>query len=216
MRFIYIIFNFNFQNMELISPYKEQIKLYEGLISTYTEYLKSLRQLDLRETNSESGLESEPDIFNDEQDMIWDRMHKAHMLEPTIHIEPNIHIEQPHQKTQQQQQHSQKPNNIDLPEDLNINLLVEKKVGADQQAGPEKKAGTEKKADQKREIITRLSRFTKEKQNEIIKRIFAAAKENMERLALLDKNILNTTESIYKEADRILEVYLNEGGPYEN
>lgn len=206
MRFIYILFNFNFQNMELISPYKEQIKLYEGLISTYTEYLKSLRQLDLRETNSESEPNSEPnlepDIFNDEQDMIWDRMHKAHMLEPTIHIE------QPQQQTQKHQ----KPNNIDLPEDLNINMPVEK--NADQKA--DQKAGTEKKADQKREIITRLSRFTKEKQNEIIKRIFAAAKENMERLALLDKNILNTTESIYKEADRILEVYLNEGGPYEN
>ena len=194
--------------MELISPYKEQIKLYEGLISTYTEYLKSLRQLDLRETNSESGLESEPDIFNDEQDMIWDRMHKAHMLEPTIHIE----------------QKHQKPNNIDLPEDLNINLLVEKKAdqqskqhaGTEKKVGADQQAGTEKKADQKREIITRLSRFTKEKQNEIIKRIFAAAKENMERLALIDKNILNTTESIYKEADRILEVYLKEGGPYEN
>ena len=60
-------------------------------------------------------------------------------------------------------------------------------------------------------LVTRLSKFTYKKQNQIIKNIFLKAKINIETLAELDNTIkLNMEEKIKEEADRLLNLYLND------
>lgn len=58
--------------------------------------------------------------------------------------------------------------------------------------------------------VSRLSKFTETKQNQIIKNIYEKAKTNIERLAEIDQGLTqNMEENINKEADRLLQSYLN-------
>jgi len=58
--------------------------------------------------------------------------------------------------------------------------------------------------------VSRLSKFTEAKQNQIIKNIYEKAKTNIERLAEIDQELSqNMEETINQEADRLLQSYLN-------
>lgn len=58
--------------------------------------------------------------------------------------------------------------------------------------------------------VSRLSKFTETKQNQIIKNIYEKAKTNIERLAEIDQGLTqNMEENINQEADRLLQSYLN-------
>jgi hypothetical protein len=58
--------------------------------------------------------------------------------------------------------------------------------------------------------VSRLSKFTEAKQNQIIKNIYEKAKTNIERLAEIDQELSqNMEENINQEADRLLQSYLN-------
>ena len=169
-----------------------QIKLYENLIQNYTEYVQCLKNQLLEQSkqyeNDSEILETKSDI-NDDQDMIWQRIRQAHL------------------------------GDSHLGDSQNASNIKQEKLGyAENNIESEELAVPESNRDVKKgQTITRLSKFTTLKQNQIIKNIFIRARENMKILAELDKNILdNMEENVNKEADRILEVYLNEGGDYEN
>ena len=207
-----------------------QIKLYESLIQNYTDYLQCLKNhlaqtktdiklKDIPESNTPAFdapafempfniPESEIQLEDIGQDMIWQRIRQAHLGDENTQTNTGCventqtslgYAENTQTNTgcveNTQTSLGYAENNL---ENLELNLGSNRDV---------KKTNT----------ISRLSRFTTLKQNQIIKNIFIKARENMKILSELDNNILdNMEENVNKEADRILEVYLNEGGDYEN
>ena len=172
-----------------------QIKLYENLIQNYTEYLQCLKN-NLAQHKTSDVI---PDILA--SDVMPDILASDVMpdIEDTNQDMIWQRIRQAHlddsnvENTQTSLGYVE--NNI---ENLELNMESNRDV-------------------KKVQVVSRLSKFTTFKQNQIIKNIFIKARENMKILAELDKNILdNMEENVNKEADRILEVYLNEGGDYEN
>jgi len=164
-----------------------QIKLYENLIQNYTEYLQCLKN-QLLEQSKQYGNDSE-----------------------ILETKSDIHDDQDMIWQRIRQAH--------LGESQNVSNVKQEKLGyAENNIENVELVIPESNRDVKKgQTISRLSKFTKLKQNQIIKNIFIKARENMKILAELDKNILdNMEENVNKEADRILEVYLNEGGDYEN
>lgn len=172
-----------------------QIKLHEGLIKLYTTHLENLKLIksmqntelkEMKELAPEDFLET--DFIGSDQDMIWERIRNSRNT-----AEP---IGEPTTKTNDES--TTKTNG----ESMGVSIHTrEDNLIAELPGEPVK---------EKNIVVSRLSKYTREKQNQIMQNMFKTARSNIEKIALIDSNIANNLESnVYKEADRLLEEYLN-------
>ena len=171
-----------------------QIKLHEGLIKLYTNHLENLKLIksmqsteikQMKELVPEDFLET--DFIGSDQDMIWERIRNSRNAAETA--KPSG------ESTTKTNGESDTKNNGESIHTREDNLIAELP------GEPVK---------EKNIVVSRLSKYTREKQNQIMQNMFKTARSNIEKIALIDSNIANNLESnIYKEADRLLEEYLN-------
>ena len=189
-----------------------QIKFHNDIIQLYANQIKYLQDLQKQQeidfaTNNilEDENETNPntdDILLHDQDIIWDRIRKAHPelygnkydccnkepTEPTEPTEPKL---------------SEKIGN-----DNNLEVVIPT-IKSDMKLNQSTDCETKTPGYDTNPVINRLSQFTNKKRNQIIKNIFATATTNMEKLAELDINIKDNIDTqIRLEADRLLKAYL--------
>ena len=195
-----------------------QIKFHEGLIQLHTTQLTYLKNLQLQQLQTETDelttddlpqenyLSNESMLEND-QDIIWDRIRKAH---PEMYgSDEAVCCGMPNEKTPEKPPEKTpektpvyKENNLTVPD---VELNVEQNIKSDLKL-PEPESNTSKDIP----LVTRLSKFSQKKQNQILRNIFMTAKTNIEKLAEIDTSIAeNIDERIQVEADRLLAVYLD-------
>ena len=163
-----------------------QIKLHEGIIKLYTNHLENLKLIKSMQSTEIKQMKElapedflETDFIGSDQDMIWERIRNSRNAAETA-------------KPSGESTTKNNGESIHTRED---NLIAELP------GEPVK---------EKNIVVSRLSKYTREKQNQIMQNMFKTARSNIEKIALIDSNIANNLESnIYKEADRLLEEYLN-------
>jgi len=187
-----------------------QIKLHEGLIQLHTTQLAYLKNLQLQQLQTETdelttddlpqeNYLSNESILENDQDIIWDRIRKAHpeMYGSDEAVCRGMSNEKTPEKTP-----VYKENNLTVP---GVELNVEQTIKSDLKL-PEPEPSTSKDSP----LVTRLSKFPQKKQNQIVRNIFMTAKTNIEKLAEIDTSIAeNIDERIQVEADRLLAAYLD-------
>ena len=187
-----------------------QIKFHEGLIQLHTTQLAYLKNLQLQQLQTETdelttddlpqeNYLSNESILENDQDIIWDRIRKAH---PEMYgSDEAVCSGMPNEKTPEKTP-VYKENNLTVPD---VELNVEQTIKSDLKL-PEPESSTSKDSP----LVTRLSKFPQKKQNQIVRNIFMTAKTNIEKLADIDTSIAeNIDERIQVEADRLLAAYLD-------
>jgi hypothetical protein len=154
------------------------------------------------------------DMLDHDQDLIWDRIRMAH---------PERYVGTTSTNNDEKLKKTYKENNLvisdvklmtnDLSRSPNDPLVGDNDPLVGDNDPIIKKTQIEmdlRKPDDFIPLVTRLSQFTQKKQGQIIKNIFLKAKENIEHIAELDKNISDNIDAeIQKEADRLLSAYLD-------
>ena len=193
---------------------KSQIKFHEGIIQLHTTQLTYLKKLQLQQLQAETddltiddlpqeNYLSNETMLENNQDIIWDRIRKAH---PELYgSDETVCCGMSNEKTPEKTAEKTavyKENNLTVPK---VELNVEQTIKSDLKL-PEPESNTSKGYP----LITRLSKFTQKKQNQILRNIFMTAKTNIEKLARIDISIAeNIDEQIQVEADRLLVAYLD-------
>lgn len=204
-----------------------QIQYHEEMIQTHLNQIKNLKKIkDSQMSNMNEKLEDEQfldeELLSYENDLIWDRIKKAHpekyMNEETL-TEPHINIQNEKVLSDEdvikENKHILNEDNLYV-QDIKFDSLIE----CDLQNETNKETNQETIQETIQEtkntktisfpLITKLSKFSQKKQNQIIKNIFTKASDNINELAKFDSNIAsNLNENIKIEADRLLNSYLD-------
>lgn len=196
---------------------ESQIQLHSSIIEVHTKqlnYLKTLQNIqsaDDVDDGVDTGLPVDlPDEnylgdtsnLERDQDLIWDRIKMAH---------PERYMDSPEKPPVYKENNLSTPIiKFEITNTQDIDKLPKKtQVVGDIKLQQPPDSGMETYS-KFAPLVTRLSKFTHKKQDQIIKNIFAKARVNIEQLSKLDANIANNIdEEIQKEADRLLAAYLD-------
>ncbi len=163
--------------------------------------------------SDEMGEKKNPPEWNDshvaemdqDQDMIWDRIRRAHpgqytdadAASTTVASTTAVNLETTAQKNAAVRQAPDLTKKNDQANKNNLEVKIDNLRDI--------KSNT----DDKPTLITALSKFPQKKQNEILRNMFNRARLNIEKLVALDPTLKETMDAqIKQEADRLLEVYL--------
>lgn len=201
----------------------DQIKFHEDIINVHTLHINNLKKyicenhkIDKIPISSSVSEKENVDyetkdlssLLAFDNDLIWSRIRNAHNSMQNID-DANNDLDQLPINSEVPTQHQLHNKSTQIAAVKENNLLV---------SMPEIKLTNNLESDLKNNPymnnipkITKLSRFTQKKQNQIIKNIFIKATENINKLSELDSTILNNLDAnIQTEADRLLNIYLDE------
>lgn len=194
MNFIEVQIQFH---KDAINIHKKQLILLDTLLNENQLVPRvsdnDIYNIDDLQISSVNGI-NDIDLADDEHDKIWHRIIKAHPDEYENKVSPNQH----------------KKNNLQAP-DISMCDSVEKlepksdMIASNSEVSNKSQTGNCKK----NPPINKLSKYNTKQQSQIIRNIFAEAKNNISKLALIDKSLnddINTHIQI--EADRLLQIYL--------